>query len=272
MDATSQRWIAALANYTFSLFYKCGKTNIEADALSRIPREENQSRISVNAEGVKAIINAMQLGDFTELNENPNLLICKSACPVPKKFSNEKWLAEQLSDENISQLIAILKGQKIEKDSILEDVRMMLRKRTKFVFRNDLLYRKNKVQHKDEEYLQFVLPRNFRKQVLEACHDDIGHLGKERVLSLLTDRFYWPNMFKDVEEYVDTCPRCLRFKATPEHAELNPIYVSRPLELVHMDFLTIESPKTDKDINVLIIISGSFYVIRTSICHKISDS
>ena len=29
--------------------------------------------------------------------------------------------------------------------------------------------------------------------------------------------------------------------------------MSRPLELVHMDFLTIESPKTDKDINVLII-------------------
>ena len=89
--------------------------------------------------------------------------------------------------------------------------------------------------------------------MLEACHDDIGHLGKERVLSLLIDRFYWPNMFKDVEEYVDTCPRCLRFKTTPEHAELNPIYASRPLELVHMDFLTIESPKTDKDINVLII-------------------
>ena len=66
----------------------------------------------------------------------------------------------------------------------------------------------------------FVLPRNFRKQALEACHDDIGHLGKERVLSLLTDRFYWPNMFKDVEEYVDTCPRCLRFKATPEHARI----------------------------------------------------
>ena len=75
--------------------------------------------------------------------------------PVPKNFSNEKWLAEQLSDENISQLIAILKGQKIEKDSILEDVRTMLRKRTKFVFRNDLLYRKNKIQHKDEEYLPF---------------------------------------------------------------------------------------------------------------------
>ena len=36
-----------------------------------IPHDESQTRVSVNAEGVKAIINAMQLGDFTELNENP---------------------------------------------------------------------------------------------------------------------------------------------------------------------------------------------------------
>ena len=29
LDATDQRWIAALANYNFSLHYKSGKTNIE---------------------------------------------------------------------------------------------------------------------------------------------------------------------------------------------------------------------------------------------------
>ena len=60
-------------------------------------------------------------------------------------------------------------------------------------------------------------------------------------------------MSKDIEEYVETCPRCLRFKAVPECAELSPICVSRLLEMIHMDFLTIESPKTDKDINVLVV-------------------
>ena len=42
LDATGQRWIAALANYNFSLQYKSGKTNIEADALSRIPNREEE--------------------------------------------------------------------------------------------------------------------------------------------------------------------------------------------------------------------------------------
>ena len=36
LDACSQRWVAKLANYNFTIKYKCGLNNVEADALSRI--------------------------------------------------------------------------------------------------------------------------------------------------------------------------------------------------------------------------------------------
>ena len=36
LDACGQRWVAKLANYNFSIKYKCGVSNAEADALSRI--------------------------------------------------------------------------------------------------------------------------------------------------------------------------------------------------------------------------------------------
>ena len=91
--------------------------------------------------------------------------------------------------------------------------------------------------------MQFVLPQKYHVQALNACHDNVGHLGIERTLSLLQDRFYWSNMAKDVENYVKSCPRCLRFKKLPEKATLNPFKMSRPLELVHIDYLTIEAPK-----------------------------
>ena len=52
LDATGQRWVASLANYDFRIFYKSGKLNVEADALSRIPRA---STILINALTVKAI-------------------------------------------------------------------------------------------------------------------------------------------------------------------------------------------------------------------------
>ena len=37
LDATGHRWVAALAAYNFTLHYRPGKANIDADALSRIP-------------------------------------------------------------------------------------------------------------------------------------------------------------------------------------------------------------------------------------------
>ena len=39
LDVTGQRWIANLANYNFKVHYRSGKSNIDADALSRIPWE-----------------------------------------------------------------------------------------------------------------------------------------------------------------------------------------------------------------------------------------
>ena len=85
----------------------------------------------------------------------------------------------------------------------------------------------------------------------------MGHLGIERTASLLRDQFYWPTMIENIEHHIKSCSRCLRFKTQPEKAKLNPIIATRPLELVHIDYLTIEPPansKSDKDINVLIII------------------
>ena len=37
LDVTGQRWIANLANYNFKIHYQSGKSNIDTDALSRIP-------------------------------------------------------------------------------------------------------------------------------------------------------------------------------------------------------------------------------------------
>ena len=39
LDATGQRWIASLANYNFRIHYRSGRSNTDADALSRIPWE-----------------------------------------------------------------------------------------------------------------------------------------------------------------------------------------------------------------------------------------
>ena len=50
LDATGQHWVAALANYDFTIHYKSGKQNIEADALSWVKWEHDDAVV------VKAVL------------------------------------------------------------------------------------------------------------------------------------------------------------------------------------------------------------------------
>ena len=114
-----------------------------------------------------------------------------------------------------------------------------------------------------ENKFQFILPQLYWKQALEACHENMGHLGIERTTALLKDHFYWPSINKDVEKHIKSCPRCLRFRTQPEKAELNPVIATRPLELVHIDYLTIEVPtnKMSMFLSSLTILLGMYRLI-----------
>ena len=59
-------------------------------------------------------------------------------------------------------------------------------------------------------------------------------------------------MQEEVTQHVLKCSRCLRRKTTPQVAPLQPILVTQPLELVHMDYLSLEPSKGNIE-NVLVI-------------------
>ena len=134
-----------------------------------------------------------------------------------------------------------------------KEMKTMLRHKHQSILRNHLLYRKIQFPSYDQPSLQFALTQNHRQQAIKACHDNIDHLGLERSLDLLKDRFYWAGMIAYMENHIQTCNRCLCFKSKPQKTELYPITAIHPLELIHMDFLTIESGKTGKDVNILVI-------------------
>ena len=59
-------------------------------------------------------------------------------------------------------------------------------------------------------------------------------------------------MQAEATQHIAKCPRCLKRKSTPQVAPLQPILVSQPLELVHLDYLTLEPSKGNIE-NVLVI-------------------
>ena len=120
-------------------------------------------------------------------------------------------------------------------------VRKLLRERNHLMVVDGILYRTT--HQEGQPVKQLVLPESFRDTALKGIHDEVGHPGKEKTLWLARQRFYWPGLEHDVNKWVENCGRCIRRKAPVQLAQLNPIHTTRPMELVCIDFLSLERSK-----------------------------
>ena len=267
LDACGQRWVAKLANYNFTIKYKCGLSNVEADALSRISWPEvltDTEDLDVDLNCMDThVVNAILAGSRpkTSLIES---MSCSSKIIPPElsqdsdSSSNINWMKEQRADPNLTVIIKLIESGQLQKrkqhGKDTPEVKSLLRIRKSLKLVKDILYRKTYTDKSSSKKIQWqlVVPKAYRSRALAGCHDDVGHQGRMRTLSLLRERFFWPDMQAEAMQHVLKCTRCLRRK-TPSHvAPLQPIHVTQPLELVHMDYLSLELSKGNIE-NVLVI-------------------
>lgn len=73
----------------------------------------------------------------------------------------------------------------------------------------------------------------------------MGHLGVERTLDLVRERFYWPQMHQDVEHFVTKVCECVKKKrpSRQTRAPLTPIQTTYLFEQVSVDFLHLDKCK-----------------------------
>ena len=289
LDACGQRWVAKLANYNFTIKYKCGLSNVEADALSRISWPEvlaDNGELDVDLDCVDThVINAILTGSRSKSSLIES--VSSSSKIIPPELSldsdsssNINWMKEQTADPNLTVIMKLIESGQLQKRKLhgkdSPEVKSLLRIRKSLKLVKDILYRKTYTVNrrirkslklvKDILYRktytvnssskrilwQLIVPKAYRSRALAGCHDDVGHQGRMRTLSLLRERFFWPGMQSEAIQYVLKCTRCLRRK-TPSHvAPLQPIHVTQPLELVHMDYLSLEPSKGNIE-NVLVI-------------------
>ena len=166
-----------------------------------------------------------------------------------------EWSQAQTKDPALCQIIEAIQNKTIEKlkmkKDIPSDLKAFLRIRKQLKSKQGILYRKSQVSSSRTKH-QLVLPIEYRHKAIKGCHDQIGHLGQDRVLELFRDRFYWPGMHLDVASCINSCPRCIRRKSQPDVVPLLNIEATQPLQLVHLDYLQIEPSKGTIE-NVLIV-------------------
>ena len=86
-----------------------------------------------------------------------------------------------------------------------------------------------------------MVPKVHQTAALNGCHRDAGHQGCDHTLSLLQEHFWWPGMAKQIGQVIKACRCCLQYEGSTPKAPLCPIVATAPLDLLHVDFTSIET-------------------------------
>ena len=114
LDATGQRMVASLANYNFKIFYKGGKLNVEADALSYIPWENTQVD-HMEPLIVKTILQSKLESETSLPNELllVNLLLKSMVVNSTLKLTRNDWIKKQMDGMDVGKMTQLLKANRL---------------------------------------------------------------------------------------------------------------------------------------------------------------
>ena len=86
-----------------------------------------------------------------------------------------------------------------------------------------------------------MVPKIYQTATLNGCHQDTGHQGCDCTLSLLQECIWWPGMAKQMRQAIKACKCCLQYEGGTSKAPLFSIVPTTPLDLLHVDFTSIET-------------------------------
>jgi hypothetical protein len=238
------RWSIILSRYNFTIQYRPGSDNDRADALSRrdqdIPADEDDERTQsrtfqlLKVASAKTItpVRAKSVTDPT-LNSDGNIV--SPTLPSPPDMEtllSERW-QEARTNDPVYQIF--WQTVKQEKPQLPPSVRRngITLGDCSLDEDQELCYRTRKWVPDDEE---------LRTGIMQNAHLSLhtGHPGREETYRIITVRWFWPQMTKDVRRFVANCDLCRQSKSwrQKKHGLLRPLPVpSRTWKDLSVDFI-----------------------------------
>ena len=251
LNATGLRWVGELANFNFTIHYKPGKANGDADGLSRNPMDLSDVEAACTMRFDPANLSVpCQVRPVSESQtDNVDLNAVEQACDrsisakdvssimavrlqsLPPVAAAVDVGILQLDADADSSLKEIPRSELAEHQAedevvgplyqcVKEGVRPSKKDRKNWPPKAKVMLRQFKQLAIEDELLvrktkklkQLVMPSQYHNLILRELHDKLGHLGPEKVEELIRQRFYWPCMAADVDVYIHQKCACVARK------------------------------------------------------------
>ena len=251
LDATGYWWVGALAKFNFWLEYQKGQDNTVADVLSQITTH-------LSPEGMWSVLDGLTLGAaqraegddpaIVEDDHNIEKEVHVAAGWVLVEMHDTNWVTAQREDPELDAVWHWLEAKKkIDLRTLLgehassEEGQMVWRNHQNFMVLQDALYLHATPIGENQDLLLFKVPKAHWTVALNGYHWDAAHQGHDHTLSLLQECFWWPGMVKQMRQTIRACTCCLQYVGGFSKAPLFPIVATAPLDLLHVDFTSIET-------------------------------
>ena len=177
-----KRWALMLAAYEYTIQYRKGTENANADALSRLPLTEDVKGPTIS--DVKVQTTPVKVDNIREWTTRDPV------CSKVKRYILQGWPAHlKKEEENLKPYYYRRDELSAEEGCILWGQRV-------------------------------VVPPQGRTVWLDELH--LGHPGICRMKALARSTMWWPNIDRELEIRVKSCNECLQMKHKPAEAPLHP--------------------------------------------------
>jgi hypothetical protein len=138
--------------------------------------------------------------------------------------------------DQYQHLVEYLDTDEIPTNLTENEKRTIVKQSRYYYLKNRILYKKNR---KDSNQLIRVIKWTEVEPILYMMHSHstAGHLGTDAMYYKISERYYWDQMYKDIQNYVKSCETCQKRLKGKRKEPLHPIQVGRAFERIGIDLV-----------------------------------
>jgi hypothetical protein len=135
-------------------------------------------------------------------------LIRDESCEIPDPNDPEAMastflMESEMEEDKFPMNPALIQKEQEQDEKLQQDIQKNVEK-----------YWKRKLEGVDivTHHKLIVIPKSLQKHIVAWYHHYLAHPGMKRLEATLRETMTWPNMRKDIESHVRTCPQCQKYK------------------------------------------------------------